>query len=87
MSYASDHLAWQQRVNKEVGRSKYFYENYVPVVNDPESPLKGLVEKYSCQYSFADPNAIGKYDLKKTLNDMEIIQKGKTLKKELYRKS
>ena len=87
MSYASDHLAWQQKINKEVGRSKYFYDHYVPVANDTDSPLKGLAEKYSCPYSFADPNAIGKYDLKRTLNDMEVIQKDKTLKKELYRRS
>jgi hypothetical protein len=47
MSYATDHLAWQQRVSKEAGKAKKFSENYYPIPNEEDSPLKGLAEKYS----------------------------------------
>lgn len=56
MSYASDHLAWQQRVNKEVGKAKQFTDNFVPLLVETDSPLKGLADKYSSPYCFADPN-------------------------------
>ena len=87
MSFASDHLAWKQRVNKEVGKAKQFHESYLPISHDPDSPLKGLAEKFSCQYSFSDPNGIAKYDLKNTIKTMEITQKDKAKKMDLYRKS
>lgn len=47
MSYASDHLAWQQRVYKEMGKAKKFEDTFVPITQDPYSPLKGLAEKFS----------------------------------------
>ena len=87
MSYASDHLAWQQRVNKEVNKAKEFTENYVPVQTDSNSPLKGLAEQYSSPYSFSDPNGIGKYDLKTTIKDMELVNRNKAQKMETFRKS
>ena len=87
MSYASDHLAWQQRVNKEVGSANQFSATYVPLNIETDSPLKGIAEKYSSPYCFADPNAIGKYDLKDTINKMEVMQKNKAKRLESYRKS
>jgi len=87
MSYASDHQAWQQRVNKEVNRAQYFNNTYVPLEIETDSPLKGLAEKYSSPYCFADPNAIGKYDLKDTINTMEVTQKNKAKRLENYRNS
>jgi hypothetical protein len=80
-------LAWQQRVNKEVGKAETFERNYYPRVEGSDSPLKGLVDKYSCPYSFSDPNGIAKYDLKNTVNDMEVTQKNKAKRIENYRKS
>lgn len=87
MSYASDHLAWQQRVNKEVNKAKVFTETFIPIDNNGDSPMKGLADKYSSKYSFADPNAIAKYDLKTTVNDMEVTYKSKAKRKEDYLKS
>jgi hypothetical protein len=87
MSYASDHRAWQQRVNKEAGRAKLFTETYVPIIEDSNSPMKGLADKYSSKYSFADPNAIAKYDLKNTINEMEVTLKSKAKRKLEYLKS
>lgn len=72
MSYASDHLAWQQRVGKEVCSAKNFSETFIPMIHDSDSPLKGLVNKYASKYSFADPNSISKYDLKNAVSKLEL---------------
>jgi hypothetical protein len=87
MSFASDHLAWQQRVKKEVVKAQHFTENYMPLPDDSGSPLKGLAERFSCDYVFSDPNGIAKYDLKGTMKSMDIIQKDKAKKLDMYRKS
>lgn len=87
MSFASDHLAWQQRVKKEVVKAQHFSDNFVPLPQDSNSPLKGLAERFSCDYVFSDPNGIAKYDLKDTIKTMEIIQKDKAKKLDIYRKS
>jgi hypothetical protein len=87
MSYASDHRAWQQRINKEAGRAKLFTETFVPIIDDTNSPMKGLADKYSSKYGFADPNAIAKYDLKNTISEMEVTLKGKAKRKMEYLKS
>lgn len=87
MSYASDHLAWKQRVSKEVNGAKHFNETYVPLKTDPYSPLKGLAEKYSVPYSFSNPNDIGKYDLKTTIQEMELINRNRAQRQDEFRKS
>lgn len=87
MSYNSHHLAWQQRVNKEHAKAKQFEDTYVPLGDNIDLPLKGLVEKYSSPYRFSDPNAMTKYDLKNTINGMEFMHKAKAKKLDDYRKS
>ena len=41
-----------------------FEKTFVPILQDSNSPLKGLAEKFAWEYSFSDPNGIAKYDLK-----------------------
>ena len=87
MSFASDHLAWQQRVRKEIGKAKQFEETFVPLTQNAYSPLKGLAEKFSWDYSFSDPNGMAKYDLKNTIKSMEVTQKSKAKRFDIYTKS
>ena len=69
MSYAADHLAWKQRVGKEhaVATSGTFGSPFKASV---KMPAYGVAELYSQEYSKADPNLMGHYDVKRTLKSL-----------------
>ena len=69
MSYASDHLAWKQRVFKEqtVARIGAFKSPIREITNFTE---KGGFQIAASEYSPSDPNLRGHYDVKKTIKNI-----------------
>ena len=75
MSYASDHLAWKQRVYKEqtVARINTFRS---PIKESARFPVRGIFEIEASEHSPSNPNIRGHYDVKRTLKNVINNQTG-----------
>lgn len=78
MSYAADHLAWQQRLVKE--NSAAIYPTFKALISQDSGrlPVKGVAKMYAQDNSPSDPNAAGNYAFKKVLKNLVTSKLGAT---------
>jgi len=69
MSYATDHMAWQQRLVKEGTLPHYINHSSVRKYGNVELPLGSALDLYTSQ-SNANPNSIGNAPLKEILKTL-----------------
>lgn len=77
MSYAAEHLAWQQRLLKEQVTNCQKAFSPAKIANRNQMSTRGVAEDYAKDMRKSDPNSIGDYAFKKALKS---IIKNKTKK-------